>query len=118
MNIYKHSNLNWKPVLILFSLTALISCSTVQIGQDFNLKTFTSNADLGKTTKEQVVKWLGKPMSTGISQKEDGERLVEWNYFYGTGQLPGMKDAKLKTLQIRFDKKERLRSYNWTGSEK
>ena len=56
-------------------------------------------------------------MSTGISQKADGERLVEWDYFYGSGQLPNMKDTKIKTLQIRFDKNGTLRSYNWTGNK-
>lgn len=117
MNGKKQNNLNWKYVFILFSLITLISCSTVQIGQDFKLHAFSSNAELGTTTKDQVLKWLGKPMSKGISQKEDGERLDEWNYFYGTGQLPSMKDAKLKTLQVRFDNKGLLRSYNWSGNE-
>lgn len=117
MNDKKKNVINWKTIIILFSLATLISCSTVQIGNDFKLQTFTSHAELGKTNKEQVLKWLGKPMSSGISQKEDGERLDEWNYFYGTGQLPSMKDAKMKTLQIRFDKKGLLRSYNWTGSK-
>ena len=117
MKVKKKNNIGWKTIFALFSLTTLISCSTVQIGNDFKLETFTSHAELGKTTKDQVRKWLGKPMSSGISQKADGERLDEWDYFYGTGQLPGMKDAKMKTLQIRFDKKGLLRSYNWTGSK-
>lgn len=117
MNIQQKINFNWKLVFILVSFITLISCGSVQIGQDFKLDTFTSYAELGKTKKEQVLSWLGKPMSTGISQKADGEQLVEWDYFYGTGQLPGMKDAKIKTLQIRFDKSGTLRSYNWTGNK-
>jgi outer membrane protein assembly factor BamE (lipoprotein component of BamABCDE complex) len=117
VNIKKKNNLNWKYIFTLFSLMTLISCGAVQVGQDFKLQTFSSQAELGKTNKAQVLKWLGKPMSTGISQKADGERLDEWDYFYGTGQLPGMKDTKLKILQIRFDKNGLLRSYNWTGSK-
>ena len=117
MNVTKKKNINWKYIFTLFSLMTLISCSAVQIGQDFKLQTFTSHAELGKTNKAQVRKWLGKPMSTGISQKANGERLDEWDYYYGTGQLPSMKDTKLKILQIRFNNKGVLRSYNWTGSK-
>jgi len=117
VNIPQEKNINWKLIFILISFITLISCSTVHIGQDFKLHTFTSHAELGKTKKEQVLNWLGKPMSTGISQKADGERLDEWNYFYGTGQLPSMEDAKIKTLQIRFDNSGTLRSYNWTGNK-
>lgn len=89
----------------------------MRLRRDFEIKAFASNAQLGKTKKEQVLKWLGKPKSTGISQKADGERLEEWGYFYGTGKLPDMKDTKLKILQIRFDKKGVLRSYNWMGGK-
>lgn len=108
---------NWKLIFILISFITLISCGSVQIGQDFKLDTFTNHVELGKTNKEQVLSWLGKPMSTGISQKADGEQLLEWDYFYASGQLPSMKNAKIKTLQIRFDKGGILRSYNWTGNE-
>ena len=118
MNLKKKNNIHYKYIFILFSLITLISCSTVQIGQDFKLDTFTSNAVPGKTTKGQVLKWLGSPMSKGISHKENGEQLDEWSYFYSTGELPSMKDTKLKILQIRFDKQDTLRSYNWSGTNK
>lgn len=98
-----------------FLLMTLVSCSTIHIGRDFQLQTFANNARLGITTKEQVTKWLGNPMNTGIAQRADGEHLTEWDYFYGTGQLPGMKDAKLKSLKIRFNKKGVVHSYNWSG---
>lgn len=107
----------WKYLFSLFSLMTLVSCSTVHIGQDFQLQTFANNAKLGITTKAHVTKWLGKPMSTGIAQRSDGEKLIEWDYFYGTGQLPSMKDAKLKTLKIRFNKKGVVHSYNWSGQK-
>lgn len=117
MKINNKINLNWKYIFTLFSLVTLISCSSIQIGKNFELQTFSNNAVLGKTNKEQVLKWLGEAMSVGVAQKANGERLDEWAYFYGTGNLPDMKNAKLKTLQIRFDKKGILRSYNWTGSK-
>ena len=117
MNVKKKKNLNWKYIVALSSLMTLISCSTVHVGQDFELQAFAINAVLGNTKKEDVIKWLGKPMNTGVAQKADGERLEEWSYFYGTGQLPSMKDTKFKALQIRFDKKGFLRSYNWTGEK-
>lgn len=110
------NNINLKIIFTLFLFMTLVSCSTVQIGNDFELKAFAINAEPGTSKKEQVLKWLGKPTSTGIAQKEDGERLDEWNYFFGTGQLPSMKDVQLKTLQIRFDKNGVLRSYNWSSS--
>lgn len=110
-------SLSGKYIVILFSLLTLMSCSTIHIGQDFELQAFASNAELGKTTKEHVIKWLGNPVNTGVAQKADGERLEEWIYFYSSGQLPGMKDAKFKSLQIRFDTKGILRSYNWTGEK-
>jgi len=117
MKVKKIKCFNWKTIFVLFSLTTLISCSTIHIGQDFEIQAFAVNAQLGKTKKEQVLKWLGKPISTGISQKADNERLEEWVYYYGTGQMPNMKDTKFKMLQIRFDKKGVLRSYNWTGEK-
>lgn len=117
MKVKKKKYLNWKTIFTLFSVMTLISCSTIRVGQDFDIQVFSLHAELGKTKKEQVFKWIGKPQSTGISQKADGERLEEWNYFFATGQLPGMKDTKLKMLQIRFDKKGVLRSYNWTGEK-
>lgn len=117
MKVKNKKNLSRKYIITLFSLLTLLACSTIQIGKDFKLQNFSSNAQLGKTSKEHVLEWLGKPMSTGVAQKEDGERLDEWGYFYGSGQLPNMENTKLKTLQIRFDKEGIIRSYNWTGSK-
>ena len=93
----------------------LIGCTTIQIGQNFKLHTFINNAEPDKIYKNQVIKWLGKPMSTGIALEADGQRLSEWSYFYGTGKLPKMEKAKIKTLQIRFNDKGVLHSYNSTS---
>lgn len=101
----------------LILLLTLASCSTVQIGKDFDIHAFDSKAVVGETKKAHVHNWLGKPKSTGITQNENGERLEEWVYFYATGQLPSMSDADMKILEIRFDKNGVLRSFNWSGSK-
>ena len=48
---------------------------------------------------------------------KSGKLFDEWLYFFGTGRMPGMKDIKLKILQIRFDEAGVLRSYNWSSSK-
>ena len=115
LKIKKH--LNWKYAFLLTSLMISAGCSTIHIGRDFPLNTFANHAQLGITTKEQVTKWLGKPMNTGIAQRSDGEKLIEWDYFYGIGQLPSMKNATLKSLKIRFKTTGVLHSYNWSGKK-
>lgn len=111
------TNSSWRTIFISISLMALVSCSAIQIGQNFELNSFTKNVVAGKTTKQQVTQWLGNPLSTGISHKESGERLTVWDYFYGSGELPSMKNTKIKMLQIQFDNKGILRSYNWSDSK-
>ena len=33
-----------------------------------------------------------------------GERFDEWTYYFASGKLPDMLGAKVKILQIKFDK--------------
>lgn len=101
-------------IVMLFMIMLLAGCSTIQVGRDFDMQTFESIVKVGKTTKAQIRNKMGSPKNKGVSIKSDGERLDEWLYFYATGKLSGMDDAQLKILQIRFDKKGILRSYNWT----
>lgn len=68
--------------------------------------------------KTQVRKVLGAPKSSGIAINRDGERLVEWVYFYVTGKMSAMEGAGLKILQVRFEQNGKLRSYNWSNSDK
>ena len=103
------------PVVLL--LLVMTGCSTVQFGRDFDVVAFESVAKVGETTKAQVQNLLGSPKSTGVAIEAGGEQLVEWGYFFGTGKLPGLKDAKLKSLQIRFDQAGKVRSYNWSDSK-
>ena len=75
-------------------------------------------AKVGETSKAQVREVLGAPKSSGISINRDGERLVEWVYFYATGKMSEMEGAGLKILQVRFEQGGKLRSYNWSNSDK
>ncbi len=120
MNVKIHSRTNYHliPVVLLFVITLLTGCSTIEVGRDFDMQAFERLVKIGETTKAQVRSKMGSPKNTGISINRDGERLVEWLYFYASGKLSGMDDAQLKILQIRFDKGGILRSYNWTNSDK
>ena len=114
IKIHKQKNYHIIPVAILFMITLLSGCSTINAGRDFDMQAFERIVKVGETTKTQVRNKMGSPKNKGISISRDGERLVEWLYFYASGKLPGMDDAQLKILQIRFDKGGILRSYNWT----
>ena len=103
-------------VVSLFMILLLTGCSTLQVGRDFDVKAFESRAEVGKTSKAQVRAILGSPKSTGVSINKEGERSLEWVYFFATGKITGMDDASLKILQIRFDQNEVVQSYNWSNS--
>ncbi len=108
-------------VLHVFSLLMIMlvaGCGSIQIGRDFNVKAFEDMAKVGETSKAQVREVLGAPKSSGIAINKDGERLVEWVYFYATGKMSAMEDAGLKILQVRFQQNGKLRSYNWSNSDK
>ncbi len=107
-----------KYLVVLFALSALAACSTVNIGRDFDLQTFASKVEHGKTTQTQVRGWLGAPTSSGIVVDSSGDRMEEWTYYYGGGRLPNMPDAHLKLLQIKFDRQGVVRGYNWSGDNK
>ena len=102
----------------LFMVLLLTGCGSIQIGRDFDVKAFENMAKVGETSKTQVREVLGAPKSSGISIDRNGERLVEWVYFYAKGKMSTMDDAGLKILQIRFEQSGKLRSYNWSNSDK
>ena len=108
-----------KFLLVSFFIVLLMTgCGSIQIGRDFDVKAFESMAKVDETSNDQVRKVLGEPKSSGISINGNGERLVEWVYFYGAGKMSKMDEASLKILQVRFDKKGKLRSYSWSNSDK
>ena len=101
---------------MFFAIFFLTSCGTVEMGRDFELGAFASKIERGVTTRDMVRSWLGEPSGTGEGMDIDGERFDEWAYYYAEGELPDMSAAKLKILQIKFDKQGKVRSYNWTAS--
>jgi hypothetical protein len=50
-----------------------------------------------------------------MSVESTGERYEQWTYYHGKGRLPGMADARVSILQIKFDPRGVLRAYNWSG---
>lgn len=120
MNINQYAKNKFRVVHIfsLFMVLVLTGCGSIQIGRDFDVKAFEQMAKVGETSKTQVREILGAPKSSGISLNSDGERLVEWVYFYATGKMSAMDDAGLKILQVRFQQNGKLRSYNWSNSDK
>lgn len=118
MNIKRIKQINNRimQVILLLMVMLFTGCSTLKVGRDFDMRAFEAMVKVGKTLKAQVLVKMGAPKSKGISLSRDGERLVEWLYFYATGKLSGMDDAQLKILQMRFDQRDILRRYNWTSS--
>jgi outer membrane protein assembly factor BamE (lipoprotein component of BamABCDE complex) len=103
--------------LVVLLATVVAACGSVQFGRDFDLKTFESRVERGATTQAQVRDWLGAPASAGQAVDTAGERFDEWTYYFGSGSLPDMKDAELKTLQIKFDRNGVVRGYNWSAGQ-
>ena len=100
--------------VLLISLLA--ACSTVRVGQDFDLRAFETRIERGVSTQNQVRAWLGVPTGTGVSVDTGGERFEEWTYYSASGRLPDMAGAKGKMLQIKFDKQGIVRGYNWSDA--
>jgi len=111
------NKLSIASIVLLFLTLLLAGCSSVQVGQDFDVQLFNNLVKANTTTKSQVKGWLGAPNSIGISLDKDGEVSDEWMYFYGAGSLSNMKSAKIKILQIRFNKNGIINSYNWSNSK-
>lgn len=99
--------------LIFLSLAA---CGTVQVGRDFDMRAFETKIERGVSTQNQIRTWLGAPTSTGINVDTAGERFEEWTYYSALGKLHDMGGAKVKTLQIKFDRQGIVRGYNWSSS--
>lgn len=104
----------------LISTIALLlaACSTVQVGQDFDLHTFETKVERGVTTQSQVRIWLGAPMASGVNVDAVGEHFDEWTYYAASGKLSDMSGASMKILQIKFDKQGVVSSYNWSNSDR
>ena len=112
--MFSISHTVFTSIIILF----LAACSTVLVGQDFDIRSFEAKVERGVTTQNQVRAWLGMPTNTGVNVDTGGERFDEWTYYFASGKLPDMSNAKVKTLQIKFDKQGFVRGYNWSASDR
>lgn len=101
-------------VSLVMLLLVLSACATVDLGHEFDLKTFEARVQHGVTTRDQVRDWLGDPKSTGVSVDTSGTHFEQWTYLHGKGRLPGMKDARFKILQIKFDREGRVQGYEFS----
>lgn len=104
-------------VTVLLVAAALLpaGCASVNVGRDFDLRTFEDRVAVGETHRTDVRRWLGEPVSTGQVVRPGGQRMEEWTYYHGTGRLPRMDDARLKYLEIRFRRDGTVDSYKWSG---
>jgi hypothetical protein len=91
------------------------ACTTVKVGDEFDLNAFSNKVQRGVTTQADVKSWLGAPAGTGVSVDTTGERYDEWTYYHGAVKIPGSKDSRVRVLQIKFDKAGVVRGYNWSG---
>ena len=96
----------------------LTACGSIQVGKDFDMHTIQSKIERGVSTQNQVSAWIGAPTGTGMSMDASGESLDEWTYYFASGKISDLSGAKVKMLQIRFDKQGIVRSYNWSNSDK
>jgi outer membrane protein assembly factor BamE (lipoprotein component of BamABCDE complex) len=103
--------------VILLSVLLLSACGSIKVGRDFDVGVFAAKLEQGVTTQDTVRSWLGEPTSVGVSLATDGERFDEWDYYYAEGEMNDMSAAKVKILQIKFDKQGKVRSYNWSASK-
>ena len=102
---------------LLLSVLLLSACAAVKVGHDFDVGIFAAKIEHGVTTQNMVRSWLGDPTGIGVSLATDGERFDEWTYYFAEGELSDMSTAKLKILQIKFDKYGKVRGYNWSASK-
>jgi outer membrane protein assembly factor BamE (lipoprotein component of BamABCDE complex) len=106
---------------ILLSVLLLSACATaplaVKVGRDFDVDAFVAKIEQGGSTQDQVRSWLGEPVSVGINLAENGERYDEWTYYSVNGVVTDLSAAKVKMLQVKFDKTGVVRSYSWSASK-
>lgn len=106
-----------RMTVILLAIVLLSACGSVKLGRDFDVGIFAAKIEQGVTTQDTVRSWLGEPTSVGVSLATDGERFDEWAYYFAEGELSDMSTAKVKILQIKFDRQGKARSYSWSASK-
>lgn len=86
----------------------------MKMGKEFDAVVFESKVKHGETTQNDVLDLMGPPVSKGFSVETDGTKLTRWLYYYGNGNMLKMSQATFKMLEVKFDEKHKLVSYNWT----
>jgi len=104
--------------ILAVAVASLSACGTVQVGQEFNLRTFQDRVERGITTQNQVRGWLGAPAGIGVEVDATGNRFEQWPYYRASGKMSDMSEAGLKILQVKFDKHGIVRAYSWSNNEK
>ena len=103
--------------LIMLTIFLLAACGSVKLGRDFDVGVFAAKIEQGVTTQDTVRSWLGEPTSVGVSLDTGDERFDEWAYYFAEGEMADMSTAKVKILQIKFDRQGKVRGYNWSASK-
>ncbi len=105
-----------RTLTLLTLVMGLAGCAATafQVGKDFDQNTFAVRVERGKTTQSDVLGWMGSPSGTGIRVDTDGKRYTVWTYYFAHGQLSELSDARLKTLEIKFDQNSLVQGYAWS----
>lgn len=103
--------------VVLLSILLLSACGSVKVGRNFDAAYFTTKVEPGVTTQTQVRTWLGEPTSVGASLATDGQRYDEWSYYFVEGEMSDMSLARMKLLQVKFDREGKVRGYNWSAAK-
>lgn len=107
------------PRIAVALIMALLlpACGTARVGRDFDVRSAAMKIERGVTTQQQISAWLGAPTGTGASIDTNGEHFDEWSYYFASGRLPDLAGARVKILQIKFDRQGIVRAYNWSASD-
>jgi len=108
----------FRSLAVVAALSMVAGCSSISVGTNFDIKSFTTKVERGKTTQAQVRGWLGAPTGTGQVMDVNGQTFEEWSYYFATGRLPNMPDLEVKILQIKFDKHGIVQGFNWSGGNR
>lgn len=105
-------------VVVAAGFALVSACSSVTVGNNFDLKAFTSKIQRGTTSQAQVRGWLGAPTGMGQVVDVNGQIYEEWSYYFASGRLPNLPDLEVKILQVKFDKHGTVQGYNWSGGNR
>jgi len=84
-------------------MVTFVGCASAKIGTKFDPVATRDYIKVNMTTKEDIIKLLGRPWGKGSAMFDDSEEEV-WSYMYGeTSYIAGKTDVKDKMFYIFFD---------------